>query len=294
MKHNLIRSVPEVTEASAFSGCGHGPAPVAKRGANAPPVFVNGIHIEETAIAAEAQNHAASTGSEARAAAARALAIRELLLQRARTLALEPAARRDAQGREETWEEALVRQVLEREVAAPKQPTAEECLRVYESSKDAFRTPELYESSHILCAPVSDDEEAWAAARDKAQQLLAAIVRGEDFAECARQHSDCPTAAEGGRLGQLTPGDLAPELERVMLSLHEHEVAPAPVRSRHGWHLLRLERRAPSRLMPFEAVEAAIRARLHERLTVAASARYVAGLANEAEIEGLTLSFGAS
>ena len=98
--------------------CGHAPAPAAKRSANAPPVFVNGVHIAETAIAAEAQNHAAATGQEARAAAARALVIRELLLQRARVLGLEPMPLSDAQGRSETAEEALVRQVLEGEVEA--------------------------------------------------------------------------------------------------------------------------------------------------------------------------------
>jgi peptidyl-prolyl cis-trans isomerase C len=98
MKHTLIRTVAEDGEAAAFSGCGHAPAPAAKRSANAPPIFVNGVHIEETAIASEAQNHAAATGQEARASAARALVIRELLLQRARILQLEPAPLSDTEG----------------------------------------------------------------------------------------------------------------------------------------------------------------------------------------------------
>lgn len=293
MKHTLIRTVPEEGEPTAFSGCGHAPTPAAKRSANAPPVFVNGIHIAETAIAAEAQNHAAATGQEARAAAARALVIRELLLQRARVLELTPTPRSDAQGREETAEEALVRQVLVHEIEAIEEPGPIECRRVYDGSNAAFTTPPLYEASHILCAPQTEDADGWAQARANAERLLAAVKAGEAFVDLAR-HSDCPTAAEGGLLGQMTPGDLAPELEDVLLALNEGEVAPEPVRTRHGWHLLRLERRAPGRVLPFEVVAPAIRARLYERLAVAAQARYVARLAGDAEIEGLVLAFGAS
>lgn len=294
MKHTLIRTVPDEGEAAAFSGCGHAPAPAAKRSANAPPVFVNGVHIAETAIAAEAQNHVAATGQEARAAAARALVIRELLLQRARTLGLAPAPLSDAQGRQETADEALVRQVLEDEVETTGEPGLSECRRVYEASKAAFMAPELYEASHLLCAPQADDDAGWEEARAKAERLLAALKDGAAFADLARRHSDCPTAAEAGLLGQMTPGDLAPELEDVLLALKEEEVAPAPVRTRHGWHLVRLERRAPGRVLPFEVAAPAIRARLRERLVVAAQARYVARLAGDAEIEGLVLSFGAS
>lgn len=294
MKHTLIRTVPEDAEAAAFSGCGHAPAPAAKRSANAPPVFVNGVHIAETAIAAEAQNHAAASGQEARAAAARALVIRELLLQRARVLGLEPAPLFDAQGRSETAEEALVRQVLEEEAQPISEPALNECQRVYDASTAAFTTPELYEASHLLCAPQSDDASGWEDARVKAEQLLAAIKGGAAFADLARRHSDCPTAGEAGLLGQLTPGDLAPELEEVLLALKQGEAAPAPVRTRHGWHLVRLERRAAGRVLPFEAAMPVIRARLRERLAVGAQARYVARLAGDAEIEGLVLSFGAS
>lgn len=294
MKHTLIRTVQEPSEPAAFSGCGHGPAPAAKRGANAPPIFVNGAHIAETAIAAETQNHIAASGPEARAAAARALVIRELLLQRAQVLGLRPAPRQDAEGREETAEEALVRQVLEAEVEQPDEPGLNECRRVYEASKAAFMAPELYAASHLLCAPAADEAEAWDVARNKALSLLAGVETGQDFGDVARRHSDCPTAAESGQLGQMTPGDLAPELEQVLLALKEGEVAAAPVRTRHGWHLVRLDRRAPARQLPFEAVAPMIRARLRERLSVAASARYVARLAEAAEIEGLELSFGAS
>lgn len=288
MKHTLIQA-KEPQE--AFGGCSHGPAPAAKRARNAPPVFVNGVAVSEADIAFETQNHGAASGPEARAAAARALVIRELLLQRAAMLGLEAAPVRDDNGREEVPEEALVRQVLELE-AAPAEPTIEECRRIYDASPERFTTMAVYEASHILCAPNQPGAEAWVAAHGKAVALRRQLQQGDDFAELSRAHSNCPTGADGGALGQIAAGDLAAEMEGVLLALREGEIAAAPVRTRHGWHVVRLDRHAPARVMPFEAVEPAIRARLRARAMISTSARYVADLAKQAEIEGLDLSLG--
>jgi peptidyl-prolyl cis-trans isomerase C len=282
MKHTLIRTIPEEAPATAFSGCSHGPAPAARRAANAPPVFVNGVAIPESAIAQEAQNHAAPTGPEARAAAARALAIRELLLQRARTLGLEARPICDAQGREETETEALVRQLLETEAPAT-EPTEAECRRVYDVSASRFITPEVFEASHILFG-----------AEEEAADAITALQAGADFFELARGRSMCPSAAEGGALGQLQRGDLAGAMEQALLALDEGAIGPAPVRTRFGWHVVRLNRRTPARVAPFAAVESMIREALRTRAALAASARYIARLAASAEIEGLKLTFGAS
>jgi peptidyl-prolyl cis-trans isomerase C len=130
MKHTLIRTVDDAEASAAFSGCGIGRAAAARRVADAPPVVVNGVEIPEAAIAQEAQHHPASSAEEARAAAARALAIRELLLQQARRLGLAAEPLRDDEGREEAAEEALIRAILESQVE-PTEPTDEECGRVY-------------------------------------------------------------------------------------------------------------------------------------------------------------------
>jgi peptidyl-prolyl cis-trans isomerase C len=293
MKHTLIRTIPDTPQEAAFSGCGHGPIPAARRAANAPPVFVNGVEIAESAIALEAQNHSAASGPEARAAAARALVIRELLLQRARALGLTPAPQCDAQGREETAEEALVRAVLEREAPA-QEPTDAECRRVYAAAPERFMAPELYAASHILFAPEASGAGPWVAAHQSAVRAIEAISHGGDFAELARALSACPTAGQGGSLGQLRRGDLSPEIERALLGLRGGEVKSTPVRTRHGWHVVRLDRHAPAHLLPFETVAPMIRETLRGRAWAAASAQYVAALAAEADIEGLALTFGAN
>ncbi len=291
MKHTLIRTVPQEPRQEAFSGCSHGPLPAAQRALNAPPIFVNGVAIAESTIAQEAQNHGAASGAEARAAAASALAIRELLLQRARALAITPSPHKDARGRLETDDEALVRQVLEQE-APVGEPTEAECRRVYDASEDRFMAPEFYEASHILFVLDGEGAAAWTAAHRRAADAIQALGDGADFAALARAHSGCPTASEGGSLGHLQRGDLAQEMERVLAALTPGQVAPAPVRTRFGWHVVRLDRHEPPRRLPFEAVAPSIRDSLRARAWPAAAARYVGGLARDAEIEGLSLVIG--
>lgn len=288
MKHTLIQSVAETAPQEAFSGCGHGPAPVARREKGAPPIYVDGVLIPEAEIAAEAQNHGAASAAEARAAAARALVIRHLLLRRAEALNLKPESECDDRGREETPEEALVRQVLQCE-APGDEPTEAECRRVYETSKAKFAAPEIFEASHILFEPSASGAEAWVEAHRRAHAAIVELEAGADFGKCARAHSACSSAAEGGALGQFVRGDLAPSIEDALAGLKPGHLAPAPIRTRHGWHVVRLDRHAPARVLAFEAVAEHIHASLHARSAIAASARYVERLAANLLIEGLSL-----
>lgn len=291
MKHTLIRTVPAEAAQEAFAGCGHGPAPAARREKGAAPIYVDGVLIHEIAIAAEAQNHGAGSAAEARAAAARALVIRHLLLRRARELDLQAACERDERGREETPEEALVRQVLQCE-APGEEPSEVECRRVYEASKTKFTAPEVFEASHILFEPAAPGAQAWVEAHQRARAAIEKLSAGADFAKFARAHSACSSAAEGGALGQFLRGDLAASIEAALARLKPGQLSPTPIRTRHGWHVVRLDRHAPARILPFEAVVERIRAALRARSAIASSARYVERLAANATIEGLKLAVG--
>lgn len=69
------------------------------------------------------------------------------------------------------------------------------------------------------------------------------VVNGTDFAELAKANSADLSAAKGGDLGWVNPGDTVPEFERAMNALQPGEVSP-PVRSPFGWHLIQvIERR---------------------------------------------------
>ena len=80
-------------------------------------------------------------------------------------------------------------------------------------------------------------------ARRRLASLRERIVAGADFAELARLNSEDGSAARGGDLGWVLPGDTVPEFERAMLALKPGELSE-PVRTPFGFHLLQvMERR---------------------------------------------------
>lgn len=253
-------------------------------------VIVDGVEIPESLLAQEVQNHPGGSPAEARLAAGHALAIRALLLDRARALGLRPEPERDGAGREETQEEALIRALLDKVIHVA-EPSEAECRRLYRHHQERFRTPALYEASHILVEPRTPDEAGRDAARAAAERVVDSLrANPSTFAELARDFSDCPSGASGGSLGQMSRGDLAPELEVALLALRPGEIGPEPVSSRHGWHIVRLDRLTPGVQLPFEVAEPQIRLRLESRAWEAAAIRFVAELAAEARSRGVALS----
>lgn len=68
-------------------------------------------------------------------------------------------------------------------------------------------------------------------------------AKAADFGELAKKHSEDGSAANGGVLGWMSPGQLVPEFESAMNRLQVGEVSN-PVKTEFGWHLIQvLERR---------------------------------------------------
>lgn len=252
-----------------------------------PEVTVNGEVVPQALIAAEAQNHPAPREKPGLAwrAAARALAVRALLLQEARRRGLVAEPEALGAGQHETEEEALIRALVEAEAATP---TEDEIHAAWARDPSRFRSAPLWEVSHILCACDPQDEAARAAAQARAQALAARLsAEPGAFARLAAKESDCGSRSAGGALGQLGPGDTVPEFEAALWRLAEGELTAEPVLTRHGWHLIRLDAQAEGRELPFEAV----RPRLAEALEKAAWARaardLVARLVAAAELRGV-------
>ncbi len=252
-------------------------------------VQVNGVAVPRDRIAREAQHHPARTPAGAWEEAARSLVIRELLLQEARRLGIVAAPQSDGADRRETDEEALIRAVVEREVTTP-EPDEKACRRYYEQNRTAFRSPAIYEAAHILFAARRDDAEAFARAAEAASAALDAL-KGDPgrFADLANMHSACPSAAQGGNLGQLTRGDTTPEFEAALVALPVGAISSEPVATRYGLHIIRLERRIDQRQLPFELVADRIVDYLRESVMRRATAQYIARLVSRADITGVTL-----
>jgi peptidyl-prolyl cis-trans isomerase C len=256
-----------------------------------PDVVVNGETIPQATIAAEAQNHTAPRDKPGIAwrKAAQALAIRTLLLQEATRRGLTPDPAELAPGRFETEDEALIRALLDEALTIA--PVTEDAVRAeWAKDPDRFRSAPLWDVSHILCACDPRDEEESAAAEVRVRALLARLDGdAKGFAAAARE-SDCGSKASGGHLGQLGPGDTLPEFEAALRTLPDEGVTPAPVLSRHGWHIIRLNATAHGQVLPYDAVRPKIAQALEKAAWARASREFVETLAREAQITGASLA----
>lgn len=256
-----------------------------------PDLVVNGEVVSKTLIAAEAQNHTAPKGKPGIAwrKAANAIAIRTLLLQEARRRNLKPVPRQHGANRNETEDEALIRLLLETLVAVDA-PSDDEIRTEWRRDPSRFRAPPLWEVSHILCACDPEDAVARKAAHLRARNLTNRIQQDPgNFRAFAKAESDCASAAGGGSLGQLRPGDTVPEFEAALRDLADGDVSSAPVLSRFGWHIIRMDAVAAGAELPYETVKQSI-ADAMERAVWARAARSVTNtLVKSARITGADL-----
>ncbi len=116
------------------------------------------------------------------------------------------------------------------------------------------------------------------------ENLRERIVRGgADFAELARVHSEDGSAARGGDLGWLYPGDTAPDFERAMDALKPGEISQ-PVKTQFGWHLIQVLGRRTAGMTP-ERMRLQAREALRERKSDEAYQEWLRKLRDETYVE---------
>ena len=77
---------------------------------------------------------------------------------------------------------------------------------------------------------------------EQCQQLKDEINAGADFADMAKQYSNCPSGMQGGDLGSFGPGMMVPEFDKVVFSADLNTVQ-GPVKTQFGYHLLEVTSR---------------------------------------------------
>jgi peptidyl-prolyl cis-trans isomerase C len=248
-------------------------------------IRVNSVVVSEDEIHREMQYHPAASRDEAERMAARALVVRRLLLDAALAEGLLdpllPAAT-------PAQEEDAIRRLMERNVRV-EEPSEDECRAHFESRPQRYHAPDLFEASHILFLAPAETSARAEAARLARETIAELRCDPERFEAIARERSGCSSGASGGSLGQLSRGDTVPEFEAVFDRLHPGEIFPAPVETRFGLHVVRLDERARGRCLPYESVRALVADELRERQWRRAVSEYISALAGEASIEGFDL-----
>jgi peptidyl-prolyl cis-trans isomerase C len=237
----------------------------------------------------------------------------ELILQKSRELTIEDvdekvAQRLEAMRREfatgEGFEEHLKRKGLamedvrsslemrvyvdaylrKKDLAEPHIP--EERIReTYERDRESYSREETVEVSHVLIAvDVHAGPEEQERARREAERIRTEILEGEDFAEMAKAHSDCNSAPGGGSLGYIKRGYMPDEFERAAFAMEVYGVSEV-VKTRFGYHLIRVLDKRPAGIAPYEEVRDFIEKFLQQQESEKMLAAHIAELSDEAEIE---------
>jgi peptidyl-prolyl cis-trans isomerase D len=123
---------------------------------------------------------------------------------------------------------------------AAKVAVTDEALRgYYDSVKERYTEAEKRRGRHILIQVQNDSEDA--AAKKKAEELLAKVNAGADFAKLARESSqDAGSAAQGGDLGWAERSFFVGPFADALFNMKPGEVR-GPVRTQFGYHIIRLE-----------------------------------------------------
>lgn len=144
-------------------------------------------------------------------------------------------------------------------------PMDEETLKQrYEEQKENFITPAKWHARHILVqvaenAPPADVE----AAQKKAQEMLAKIRAGESFEAVAKLSDDKANADNGGDLGWFGPGEMVDTFEDVLNTLSPGQLSEV-VRTKFGFHIIKLEEAQPETIRSFADVRGEIEKALQQ------------------------------
>jgi peptidyl-prolyl cis-trans isomerase D len=123
--------------------------------------------------------------------------------------------------------------------------------RAYNDNITQYQTPEQVRASHILFSIAGKDE---AAVRKQAEDVLAQVKAGADFAGLAQKHSEDPGSKEkGGDLDYFGRGRMVPEFEAAAFTLEPGQVSDL-VRSQFGFHIIKVVDKKAAATRPFEEV----------------------------------------
>ncbi len=151
----------------------------------------------------------------------------------------------------------------------------------YERRKDSFTAPDQVVAAHILIkvdpngGPAADQ-----AAREKADKIAARAKAGEDFAKLANETTEDPSGkGKGGELPPFARGQMVPEFEEAAFQMNPGEIR-GPIKSQFGYHVIKLIRKVPSHVRPFEEVRGQIASELSEKRAQAETDRRARDLAD--------------
>jgi len=185
----------------------------------------------------------------------------------------------------------ITQQVISKEVGSRMAISKEELQQFYDEHKSQMEQPEQVRLSELLVSTekknkdaAAGDEQQLAAAKAKAEDLLAQIKKGAAFDEIAKKNSDGPTAAQGGDLGYFKRGTLAKELEDRTFAMKPGAVSDV-IRTKQGFVILKVTEHQTAGVPPLSEIEPKVQEAIYMQKLQPALRAYLLKLREDAYIK---------
>ena len=134
----------------------------------------------------------------------------------------------------------------------------------YKEHGAEFETPRRLRTAHVLVrVPPVGGSEAENKSKAKVEEVIKRAKAGEDFAKLAKEVSeDTASAAQGGDLGLVGPGEMLPQFEQAVFALKKGEVSTDPVRTPFGYHAIKVSEVQEGGRKPFKEAAPTIKGKL--------------------------------
>lgn len=133
--------------------------------------------------------------------------------------------------------------------------------QLYYVNKSNYKVGDRVDASHILLSTkkLSDTD-----ALKKAQKIRKELQGGADFSQIAiKESNDKSVKYNQGNLGLFEKGKMVKAFEDAVFAMQKGEISK-PVKTRYGYHLIKLNNKAPAGIKPFEEVKDSIINKLRE------------------------------
>jgi peptidyl-prolyl cis-trans isomerase SurA len=209
------------------------------------------------------------------------------------------ALQKEAEAQGVNWEDfkqnkknqIITQKVIGKEVGQRMSITQEEEQKFYDEHKAELEHPEQVRLSQILVSTEkaantasSDSAQELAAAKAKAETLLAEVRKGADFQETAKKSSDGPAAAQGGDLGYFQRGTLAKQLEDKVFAMKPGDVSDV-IQTKQGFVILKVTEHQQAGIPTLKEVEPRLQDAIYMNKLQPALREYLTKLREDAFID---------
>lgn len=151
--------------------------------------------------------------------------------------------------------------LMDTEIISKLRVSDEDALNEYiKANPNSSSSIDEFSVSHIFFDPKKGGAEA---ALKRAEATLSKLRSGQNFETLAQQYSEDPNFSAGGSLGTFKSGEFLPEIESSISTIKVGETTPV-VKSRMGYHIVKLTNKKITTDPKFARSKDAIKARLLE------------------------------